>query len=117
LILFWRRQSKRALVIVALYLAAVPGLAASAKQKGAEQKSARPLPEFVIDKTLHDFGEVFAGEELYSIFNITNVGNAPLELSDKPLLVTRPSVSLYRRSPGLASLQLSAASAFRPAPV
>jgi hypothetical protein len=105
------------LVIVALYLAAMPGLAASAEQKGAEQKSARPLPEFVIDKTLQDFGEVFAGEELYSIFNVKNVGNAPLELSDKPLLVTRPSVSLYRRSPGLDSLPLSTASAFRPAPV
>jgi hypothetical protein len=117
LILFWRRQSKRALLIVALYLAAMHGLAARADLSDAAQKSASPLPQFVIDKTLHDFGEVFAGEQLYSIFTVTNVGNAPLELSDKPLLVTRPSVSLYRRPPGLDSLPLLTASAFRPAPV
>jgi hypothetical protein len=112
LILFWRRQSKRALVVAVLYLAALPVSAAG--QPG--QDGARPLPKFEIDKTLYDFGEVFAGEEIVVIFSVTNRGNAPLELSDKPLLVTRPAVSLYRRSPDDYSLPLRTAGAFRPAP-
>ena len=110
--LFWRKQSKRALVVVILYMAALPTHGAG--QTG--QKGASPLPKFEIDKTLHDFGEVFAGEEIFAVFNVTNTGNAPLELSDKPLLVTRPNVSLYRRSPGDYSLPLRTASAIRPAP-
>ena len=111
--MFWRRQSKRVLVVVALYLAALP--IAAVGQTG--QKGASRLPQLVIDKTLHDFGEVFAGEEIYSTFTVTNLGDAVLELSDKPLLVTRPSVSLYRRSSDDYWLPLRAASAFRPAPV
>ena len=115
--LFWRKQSKGVLLIIALYLSVLPVAAAKPGQAGAGEKGARSLPEFVIDKTLQDFGEVFAGEQLYGIFTVTNAGNAPLELSDKPLLVTRPSVSLYRRPTGLDRLPLSAARAFRPAPV
>ena len=111
--LFWLRKSKRALVVAALYLAALP--ADGAGQTG--QKLPSPLPKFEIDKTLHDFGEVFAGEEIFAVFTVTNTGNAPLELSDKPLLVTRPTVSLYRRSPGDYWLPLRTASAIRPAPV
>lgn len=111
--LFWRKQNKRAWLIVALFLAALP--AHGAGQTG--QKLPSPLPKFEIDKTLHDFGEVFAGEEIFAVFTVTNTGDAPLELSDKPLLVTRPTASLYRRSPGDYSLPLRTASAIRPAPV
>ena len=111
--LFWRKQSKRVLVVVALYLVALPVSAAGR----TGQKGASPLPKFEIDKTLHDFGEVFAGEDIVVVFSVTNTGNAPLELSDKPLLVTRPSVSLYRRAPGDYSLPLRTAGAIRPAPV
>jgi hypothetical protein len=103
------------LLVVALYLSALP--AAYGGQAGAGQNGARGLPEFVIDKTSYDFGEVFAGEEMHSLFTVNNTGNAPLELSDKPLLATRPTVSLYRRPPGGDSLPLRRASAFRPAPV
>jgi hypothetical protein len=115
--LFWQKQSKPVLLIIALYLSALPIPTAQAGQAGAGQNGARGLPEFVIDKTLHDFGEVFAGEEVQGLFIVNNVGNAPLELSDKPLLATRPTVSLYHRPTGVASLPLLAASAFRPAPV
>ncbi len=115
--MFLRKQSKGVLLIIALYLSALPVAAAQRGQAGAEQKGARSLPEFVIDKTHHDFGEVFAGEEIQSLFLVNNMGNAPLELSDKPLLATRPTVSLYHRPASLDSLPLRAASAFRPAPV
>lgn len=113
MILFWRRQSKLASLVVAIYLVGLPTPAAGQ----AGQKGESRLPQLVIDKTLHDFGEVFAGEEIHSTFTVTNIGNAPLELSDRPLLVTRPAVSSYRRSPGDYLLPLRKASAFRPAPV
>ena len=105
------------LLTIALCLPALPAEARDVWQAGAGQKGARALPVFVIDKTSHDFGEVFAGEEIQSLFIVNNTGNAPLELSDKPLLATRPSVSLYRRPAGVVALPLRAASAFRPAPV
>ena len=105
------------LLIVALYLSVLPAVTAHGGQTGAGQNGARGLPEFVIDKTHHNFGEVFAGEEIQSLFIVNNTGNAPLELSDKPLLATRPTVSLYRRPAVVDSLPLRRASAFRPAPV
>ena len=115
--MFLRKQSKGVLLIIALYLTVLPVAAAKPGQAGAGEKGARSLPEFVIDKTHHDFGEVFAGEEIQSLFIVNNRGNAPLELSDKPLLATRPTVSLYHRPAGADSLPLRTASAFRPAPV
>ena len=116
--MYLRKQSKRVLLIIALCLsAALPVAAAQRGQTGAGQNGTRSLPEFVIDKTLYDFGEVFAGEEVQGLFTVKNNGNAPLELSDKPLLATRPNVSLYRRPAGMDSLPLRAVSVFRPAPV
>ena len=103
--------------MIAIGLSALPVAAATLGQAGAGQNGARGLPEFVIDKTLHDLGEVFAGEEVQSLFIVNNTGNAPLELSDKPLLATRPAVSLYRRRASVDPLPLKRASAFRPAPV
>jgi hypothetical protein len=40
-------------------------------------------PEFVIDGTRRDFGDVFAGEELVQVFGIRNAGRKPLELAEK----------------------------------
>ncbi len=46
---------------------------------------AKPTAEAIIDSTKHDFGEVFAGEELEHTFTIRNVGLGALELSQTPL--------------------------------
>jgi len=57
-------------------------------------------PQLVLDKARHEFGEVFAGEDLSHVFWVRNIGTAPLELSETPLLGTRPSKGSFRRLPG-----------------
>jgi hypothetical protein len=58
------------------------------KRKPQPQKSKpkpegdKPQPWLSIDKTEHNFGEVFAGEELEHVFTVRNTGTAPLELFD-----------------------------------
>lgn len=51
----------------------------------AEQQNAPARAQVVLDTTRHDYGEVFAGEELDFPFNILNAGTAPLELMQRPL--------------------------------
>ncbi|PYP88286.1 MAG: hypothetical protein DMF61_06750 [Blastocatellia bacterium AA13] len=46
------------------------------------QKNSKPSSRIQIDKTRHDFGEVFAGEVLTCIFNVRNMGGGTLELSE-----------------------------------
>ena len=41
------------------------------------------VPEFVIDGTKRDFGDVFVGEELVQVFTVRNAGSAPLELAER----------------------------------
>lgn len=41
--------------------------------------------QVVLDTTRHDYGEVFAGEDLDYPYNIQNAGTAPLELMQRPL--------------------------------
>jgi hypothetical protein len=52
----------------------------------AARRSQKALPRLVIDSTKKDFGEVYAGEELEHVFTVRNEGDAPLELSQTPLL-------------------------------
>jgi hypothetical protein len=54
------------------------------------QRGASP-PRLVLEKPRHDFGETFAGEDLSHVFWVRNLGAAALELSERPLLTTRPS--------------------------
>lgn len=51
-------------------------------------------PVLNIDKTQHDFGEVFVGEELVHVFSVRNEGSAPLELSQKSTTTGSNSPSL-----------------------
>jgi hypothetical protein len=49
----------------------------------ASQQSAGRAPVAVVNSTEHDFGEVFAGEEVWHTFNVHNAGTAPLELAER----------------------------------
>ncbi|MFY9609064.1 MAG: hypothetical protein WAU45_10690 [Blastocatellia bacterium] len=51
----------------------------------AAQQIAPARAQVVLDTTRHDYGEVFAGEELDYPYNILNAGTAPLELVQRPL--------------------------------
>ncbi len=48
----------------------------------ASQKHGTPQPELLMERTRHDFGEVFAGEVLTCVFNVRNGGGRALELSE-----------------------------------
>jgi hypothetical protein len=75
-----------------LALALIPGHSVSA----AAQRAAG-APQLVLDSIRHDFGEVFAGEDLSHVFQVRNIGNVPLELSETPQLGTRPSKVVFRQ--------------------
>ena len=51
----------------------------------------KPAPQLIVEKTRHDFGEVFAGEDISHAFMIRNNGAVPLELGDRPFLMPRAS--------------------------
>ena len=71
------------------------------------QRSAPPA--LVLDKTRHDFGEVFAGEDLTHAFWVRNVGTSPLEMSDRPLLTTQPKkASMQERFDAMAAKPVAA---------
>jgi hypothetical protein len=53
---------------------------------GASTTDAATPPQFVIDDTKHDFGDVIAGEELTRIFTVRNTGGETLKLSNAPLM-------------------------------
>ena len=79
--------------VLALALTLAPSMGqASQRSPGA--------PQLVLDNPRHDFGEVFAGEDLSHVFWVRNVGSAPLELSEMPQLGTRPSKVSFRQPPG-----------------
>ena len=46
------------------------------------QKRSDPQPELLIDRSRHNFGEVFAGEVLSCVFNVRNGGGRSLKLSE-----------------------------------
>ena len=58
------------------------------------------VPKLALDSVRHDFGEVFAGEDLSHVFLVRNNGSVPLELSDAPQLGTRPSKVSFSNPPG-----------------
>ena len=67
----------RVMVVVAVLTAAAPALA---------QGDAQLAPKAVIAQTTYDFGDVFEGEELMHVFNVSNEGRSPLQLSQTPLI-------------------------------
>ncbi len=82
--------------MLALALVNVPSMTASSQR-------AAGAPQLVLENARHDFGEVFAGEDLSHVFWVRNIGSAPLELSEMPQLGTRPSKVSFR--PPLSELK------------
>ena len=68
-------------------------------------------PQAVIEQTSHDFGDVFMSEEVSHLFRVRNLGNAPLELSDKKSLISlgQPQLRYAARYADSTSLPLRAA--------
>ena len=82
---------------VVLALTTVLALALSpAHSKSAAAQSPAGVPQMVLDKARHDFGEVFAGEDLSHVFLVRNIGSVPLELSETPQPGVRPSKVSFR---------------------
>ncbi|HLG17720.1 MAG TPA: hypothetical protein VJH03_24970 [Blastocatellia bacterium] len=98
------RPLKHLVLSLALALMSGPVIAESSRGAATPRNSASP--SLIIDKTSHDFGEVFSGEELMQVFNVQNVGDAPLELSERPILIPR-TASLATR--GLFEIRTSGA--------
>jgi hypothetical protein len=65
-------------IVAGVVLLTAPSSASPVNESGGS-------PELVIDSTRRDFGDVYVGEELDQIFNVRNVGTAPLELGNKTL--------------------------------
>ncbi|HXG63614.1 MAG TPA: hypothetical protein VNO70_00815 [Blastocatellia bacterium] len=76
-------------------------LAAESESRAGTPRAHAASPELSLDKTRHDFGDVFAGEELTAAFQVTNRGDAPLRLSETPL----PIVGSSRWQPSPEMLQ------------
>src|SRR5258706_13319125 len=78
------------------FFAATTVLALVLPVRAASQVAAG-VPQLIVDKVRHEFGEVFAGEDLMHVFWVRNIGTAPLELSETPLLGNRPSKVSFRQ--------------------
>lgn len=89
-----------ALVLLSAIMAA--GSQSQSRPAYLAQQVAPARAKVVLDTTRHDYGEVFAGEELDYPYNILNAGTAPLELMQR---------ALSSRAANSAALQ--AASAFQ----
>lgn len=50
---------------------------------------AADAPRLVIERTRHNFGDVFTGEILSIVFRVRNLGTRQLELSEHPILTPR----------------------------
>jgi hypothetical protein len=80
-------------VILVLLFSSLPAAFAAS---GQSQNNDKALPVFDINKTEHNFGEVFFGEELAMTFTVRNLGAAPLQLADSPIVTGKPTIGLYR---------------------
>jgi hypothetical protein len=75
-----------------------PTVPASSASSGPSQNPDQALPVFDINKTEHNFGEVFFGEDLAIAFTVRNLGAAPLQLAENPIVTGKPTIGLYREA-------------------
>lgn len=80
----------------AIFLFATAFIAAPFYLAHSQTSPAVSSPQLAIDRTRHNFGEVFTGEIISTSFRVRNLGTKALELSDRPLLV--PTRAEARRS-------------------
>lgn len=94
----WQRGKRRLITsIILTLLVSLVGLSTSVTAQA--QKANQALPVFDINVTNYDFGEVFVGEELLKTFTVRNLGAAPLQLADQPILSGTPTIGRYREAP------------------
>ncbi len=101
-----RVTNKPKLSILALAIALVASAASASK--AASFKIAGQQPEVVLDKTSVDYGEIFRGEELLTLFRVSNAGQQILQISETPLLPSKQTVSAYFRESRRALVPVSA---------
>jgi hypothetical protein len=80
-------------IILVLLFSSLPAALASS---GQPQNNDKALAVFDINKTEHNFGDVFFGEELAMSFTVRNLGAAPLQLADSPIVTGKPTIGMYR---------------------
>jgi hypothetical protein len=73
-------------------------VSASSASSGPSQNPAQALPVFEINKTEHNFGDVFFGEDLVIGFTVRNLGAAPLQLAENPIVTGKPTIGVYREA-------------------
>lgn len=98
--------SKLKLSILALSIALIAS--AASLSKAASFRAASQQPELVLDKTSVDYGEIFRGEELLTVFRVRNAGQQLLQISETPLLPSKQMVSLSSLEPARALVPVSA---------
>ena len=79
----------------------------AAPASAAAPRIARQQPEVSLDKTSIDYGEIFQGEELLTLFRVRNTGQDLLQISETPLLPSKQTAALREASLQEASLQES----------
>ena len=87
------RGGLAATTVLAIALTLAVSISAASQGQGG-------VPKLTLDNARHDFGEVFAGEDLSHVFLVRNNGSVPLELFDSPQLGTRPSKVSFRNPGG-----------------
>lgn len=74
-------------IVILVMLGTVFGAAAQ------RRRQPRNVAKVQLEAPRHDFGEVFAGETVSTMFMVRNAGNAPLELSEKPAQPAKPQAA------------------------
>jgi hypothetical protein len=90
---WFKRLSAAAAVLAVLLL----NLSAASVAAGQGQAGDKSLPVFDINKTEHDFGDIFIGESVTIGLTVRNLGAAPLQLGDTPVITGKPTVGSYRQ--------------------
>jgi hypothetical protein len=86
----WKRSSVmfsslRAALLLSLVFIATPFYIAHSQTTSPAAASA----QLELDRTIHNFGDVFTGEILSTSFRVRNLGTKALELSEHPILAPR----------------------------